>query len=97
MSGLAVEAAGDVQKLLLGKTGTITLGERVVSAFHLVDGHGRRYLAGVQLESLSGRVHGGDFGELAMRAAVLRPVSAGRVPARSHRSATPRHPSGLVA
>jgi K+-transporting ATPase ATPase B chain len=33
MSGRAVEAAGDVQTLLLDKTGTITLGNRMASAF----------------------------------------------------------------
>ena len=32
MSGRAVEAAGDVQTLLLDKTGTITLGNRMASA-----------------------------------------------------------------
>ena len=41
MSGRAVEAAGDVQTLLLDKTGTITLGNRMASAFHPVDGHSR--------------------------------------------------------
>jgi K+-transporting ATPase ATPase B chain len=35
-SGRAVEAAGDVQTLLLDKTGTITLGNRMASAFHPV-------------------------------------------------------------
>ena len=34
MSGRAVEAAGDVQTLLLDKTGTITLGNRMASAFY---------------------------------------------------------------
>jgi potassium-transporting ATPase ATP-binding subunit len=32
MSGRAVEAAGDVQTLLLDKTGTITLGNRMASS-----------------------------------------------------------------
>ena len=32
-SGRAVEAAGDVDVLLLDKTGTITLGDRQASAF----------------------------------------------------------------
>jgi potassium-transporting ATPase ATP-binding subunit len=36
MSGRAVEAAGDVQTMLLDKTGTITLGNRMASAFHPV-------------------------------------------------------------
>ena len=34
MSGRAVEAAGDVQTLLLDKTGTITLGNRMASDFY---------------------------------------------------------------
>ncbi|MBS1184359.1 MAG: potassium-transporting ATPase subunit, partial [Proteobacteria bacterium] len=38
MSGRAVEAAGDVDTLLLDKTGTITLGNRQATAFHPVDG-----------------------------------------------------------
>jgi K+-transporting ATPase ATPase B chain len=54
MSGRAVEAAGDVQTLLLDKTGTITLGNRMASAFHPVDGHTERELAdAAQLASLS--------------------------------------------
>jgi potassium-transporting ATPase ATP-binding subunit len=54
MSGRAVEAAGDVQTLLLDKTGTITLGNRMASAFHPVDGHSERELAdAAQLASLS--------------------------------------------
>ena len=39
-SGRAVEAAGDVDVLLLDKTGTITLGDRQATAFH--HGAGRR-------------------------------------------------------
>ena len=39
MSGRAVEAAGDVQTLLLDKTGTITLGNRMASDFFPVGGH----------------------------------------------------------
>jgi potassium-transporting ATPase ATP-binding subunit len=38
MSGRAVEAAGDVDTLLLDKTGTITLGNRQAAAFHPVPG-----------------------------------------------------------
>ena len=38
MSGRAVEAAGDVDVLLLDKTGTITLGNRQASAFHPAPG-----------------------------------------------------------
>lgn len=38
MSGRAVEAAGDVDTLLLDKTGTITLGNRQATAFHPIEG-----------------------------------------------------------
>lgn len=37
-SGRAVEAAGDVDVLLLDKTGTVTLGNRQAAAFHPADG-----------------------------------------------------------
>jgi K+-transporting ATPase ATPase B chain len=54
MSGRAVEAAGDVQTLLLDKTGTITLGNRMASDFHPVDGHSQQEVASAaQLASLS--------------------------------------------
>jgi K+-transporting ATPase ATPase B chain len=54
MSGRAVEAAGDVATLLLDKTGTITLGNRMASAFIAVAGHSERELAGAaQLASLA--------------------------------------------
>ncbi len=54
MSGRAVEAAGDVQTLLLDKTGTITLGNRMAAAFHPVDGHDEYDVADVaQLASLA--------------------------------------------
>jgi K+-transporting ATPase ATPase B chain len=53
-SGRAVEAAGDVQTLLLDKTGTITLGGRMASAFYPVDGHTEHDLAdAAQLASLA--------------------------------------------
>jgi potassium-transporting ATPase ATP-binding subunit len=54
MSGRAVEAAGDVQTLLLDKTGTITLGNRMAAAFHPVGGHTEEEVASAaQLASLS--------------------------------------------
>ena len=54
MSGRAVEAAGDVQTLLLDKTGTITLGNRMASHFYPVGGHTEQQLADVaQLASLA--------------------------------------------
>ena len=54
MSGRAVEAAGDVQVLLLDKTGTITLGNRMASALWPVPGHTEEELAeSAQLSSLA--------------------------------------------
>jgi len=53
-SGRAVEAAGDVDVLLLDKTGTITLGNRQASAFFPAPGVSERELADVaQLASLA--------------------------------------------
>ena len=45
MSGRAVEAAGDVDTLLLDKTGTITLGNRQATAFLPLDGVDEQELA----------------------------------------------------
>jgi potassium-transporting ATPase ATP-binding subunit len=54
MSGRAVEAAGDVDTLLLDKTGTITLGNRQASEFIPMPGVGARELAeAAQLASFS--------------------------------------------
>src|SRR5215475_14600925 len=54
MSGRAVEAAGDVNTLLLDKTGTITLGNRQASEFIPLKGVDQRELAdAAQLSSLS--------------------------------------------
>jgi len=54
MSGRAVEAAGDVDTLLLDKTGTITLGNRQATAFHPVSGISAETLAdAAQLASLA--------------------------------------------
>jgi K+-transporting ATPase ATPase B chain len=54
MSGRAVEAAGDVNTLLLDKTGTITLGNRQAAEFVPVDGVGPQALAdAAQLSSLA--------------------------------------------
>jgi potassium-transporting ATPase ATP-binding subunit len=54
MSGRAVEAAGDVQTLLLDKTGTITLGNRMATAFYPVGNHTEEEVASAaQLSSLS--------------------------------------------
>jgi K+-transporting ATPase ATPase B chain len=54
MSGRAVEAAGDVNTLLLDKTGTITLGNREAAEFVPVDGVDEALLAdAAQLSSLA--------------------------------------------
>ncbi|HAA8526726.1 TPA_asm: potassium-transporting ATPase subunit B [Listeria monocytogenes] len=54
MSGRAIEAAGDVDVLLLDKTGTITLGNRKASEFLPVDGVTEQELADVaQLSSIA--------------------------------------------
>lgn len=54
MSGKAVEAAGDINTLLLDKTGTITLGNRQASAFHPAPGVTEQELAeAAQLSSLA--------------------------------------------
>lgn len=54
MSGRAIEAAGDVDTLLLDKTGTITLGNRQADAFIPVDGADEQELAdAAQLSSLA--------------------------------------------
>src|SRR6202453_1094032 len=54
MSGRAVEAAGDVDTLLLDKTGTITLGNRQATEFKPIRGVTEQELAdGAQLASLA--------------------------------------------
>lgn len=54
MSGRAIEAAGDVDILMLGKTGTITLGNRQAAEFIPVDGVDPAELAdAAQLSSLA--------------------------------------------
>ena len=54
MSGRAVEAAGDVDTLLLDKTGTITLGNRQATEFHALPGFTEQALAeAAQMSSLS--------------------------------------------
>src|SRR6202047_4227376 len=54
MSGRAVEAAGDVDTLLLDKTGTIALGNRQATEFRPIDGVSEQELAdAAQLASLA--------------------------------------------
>jgi potassium-transporting ATPase ATP-binding subunit len=53
-SGRAVEAAGDIDVLLLDKTGTITMGNRMAVSFHAAPGVQEGYLAAAsQLGSLA--------------------------------------------
>ncbi|GLW70141.1 potassium-transporting ATPase ATP-binding subunit [Kitasatospora phosalacinea] len=60
MSGRAVEAAGDVDTLLLDKTGTITLGNRQAAAFLPAPGVGADELAdAAQLSSLADEISEG--------------------------------------
>jgi K+-transporting ATPase ATPase B chain len=51
MSGRAVEAAGDVDVLLLDKTGTITYGNRMAAEFIPVNGHSQARIAQAALRS----------------------------------------------
>jgi K+-transporting ATPase ATPase B chain len=53
-SGRAVEAAGDVDVLLLDKTGTITLGNRQAASFwHVADSNAAEFAEAAQLSSLA--------------------------------------------
>ena len=62
MSGRAVEAAGDVDTLLLDKTGTITLGNRQAAEFKPVSGVTEKELAdAAQLASLADETPEGPF------------------------------------
>lgn len=86
-SGRAVEAAGDIDVLLLDKTGTITLGNRMASEFIPVEGVSHERLAkAAQLSSLSDETPEGRsivvlakqiFG---LRAQDLKPTDAAFVP-----------------
>jgi K+-transporting ATPase ATPase B chain len=51
MSGRAVETAGDIDTLLLDKTGTITFGNRLAAEFIPVGGHSERDVALAALQS----------------------------------------------
>lgn len=68
-SGRAVEACGDVNTLVLDKTGTITLGNRLAEEFIPVDGHGLGDLAQVALASsiFDETPEGRSIGQLAER------------------------------
>ncbi len=82
-SGRAVEAAGDVDVLLMDKTGTITLGNRQASAFFAAPGVTEQQLADVaQLSSLADETpEGRSIVVLAKQKFNLRPGTEGdRIP-----------------
>jgi potassium-transporting ATPase ATP-binding subunit len=81
MSGRAVEAAGDVNVLLLDKTGTITLGDRQAVEFMPVDGVTAVELAdAAQLSSMADATpEGRSVVVLAKRAFGLRERAAGEL------------------
>ncbi len=83
-SGRAVEAAGDVDVLLLDKTGTITLGNRQATAFHPAPGVDEEDLAeSAQLASLSDETpEGRSIVILAKQKYELREVQIERLGAR---------------
>jgi K+-transporting ATPase ATPase B chain len=82
MSGRAVEAAGDVNTLLLDKTGTITLGNRQAAEFLPVPGVSEADLAdAAQLASLADETpEGRSIVVLAKTAYGLRERAAGELP-----------------
>lgn len=86
-SGRAVEAAGDIDVLLLDKTGTITLGNRMATAFLPMKGVGVERLAeAAQLASLSDETPEGRSivvlakEKFAFRAKTLQPHEAKFIP-----------------
>ncbi|WP_329613735.1 potassium-transporting ATPase subunit KdpB [Streptomyces brevispora] len=81
MSGRAVEAAGDVNTLLLDKTGTITLGNRQAAEFLPVDGVSAEELADAsQLSSIADETpEGRSIVVLAKRRYALRARSEGEL------------------
>jgi K+-transporting ATPase ATPase B chain len=82
MSGRAVEAAGDVNTLLLDKTGTITIGNRQASEFLPVSGVSVEALAdAAQLSSLADETpEGRSIVVLAKNDFGIRERSAGQLP-----------------
>ena len=82
MSGRAVEAAGDVNTLLLDKTGTITIGNRQATEFLPVDGVEVPHLAdAAQLSSLADETpEGRSIVVLAKNQFNIRERGAGELP-----------------
>ena len=95
MSGRAVEAAGDVNTLLLDKTGTITLGNRQAAEFLPVDGVDAAALAdAAQLSSLADETPEGRSIVRAGqdRATACASAQPGRAAARRPSCRSPRRP-----
>lgn len=91
MSGRAVEAAGDVDTLLLDKTGTITLGNRQANEFVPIAGVTERELAdAAQLASLSDETPEGRSivvlakEKYAIRGRDMAPLNAKFIPFSAH-------------
>ena len=93
MSGRAVEAAGDVNTLLLDKTGTITIGNRQASEFLPVNGVSVEELAdAAQLSSLADYTpEGRSIVVLAKESSACASGQRASCPARSS-SSSPRRP-----
>src|SRR3981081_1299644 len=83
MSGRSVEAAGDINTLLLDKTGTITFGNRLAHQFIPVGGHSERDLAeAAMLSSLADEtVEGRSIVALAEQRGVRRGSTTFSAPA----------------
>ena len=94
MSGRAVEAAGDVDVLLLDKTGTITLGNRMATEFIPAPGVTVEELAdAAQLASLADETpEGRSIVVLAKEIRPARPREVARCPHASS-SRSPRRPA----
>ena len=104
-SGRSVEAAGDIDVLLLDKTGTITLGNRMASAVLPVKGvTGERLAEAAQLSSLADETPEGRSivvlvkEKFAMRAETLKPHQAHFVPfsAQTRMSGIDFEPDGMA-
>jgi K+-transporting ATPase ATPase B chain len=96
-SGRAIEAAGDVDVLLLDKTGTITLGDRQAAAFHPAPGVAEQDLADVaQLASLSDETpEGRSIVVLAKQRFQLRGRDLARVTHTFHKFSAQSRTSGV--
>ena len=84
MSGRAVEASGDVDVLLLDKTGTITLGNRQASEFMPVDGVGEERAGQGGPARVAGRRDAGGALDRGAGQGALRPARAAARSRSSH-------------